>query len=390
MATGRQAFDGSTTAVVFDAILNRAPMSPVQLNPDTPPRLEIITRRSRRIATCATSTPRTSGRPEAPAARLAFRVRPPSCAHAGAESRSGQPATAPIGPDHPHTACHRADHGGRRRRHGRRERRDDRRRGRARACGWRRPVVVASAVRGWRCGAQSNRLRGLAQTVAEAAGADEEVRRARVRFDARDYRAALAEATAALGPRPRQQAKRRGSRPRPRPGWQRLENLPSECGRGDDHQRRHRGGWTDCLASGIGAWRGPGWPRSPARLRGMPEYRGLSAPRPEPRPAPQPAQAERRAEVPPTPPARPPAAGPIVVPPATPPVTPVTPPATPPATSSAGARACAGQPAGGCSGGTATARTGAAGRRTTAAAGRRGADARAVPAAPAGAGPRKR
>jgi len=39
MVTGRQAFVGSTSAVVFDAILNRAPMSPVVLNPDTPPRL---------------------------------------------------------------------------------------------------------------------------------------------------------------------------------------------------------------------------------------------------------------------------------------------------------------------------------------------------------------
>ena len=40
MVTGRQAFVGSTSAVVFDAILNRAPMSPVLLNPDTPPRLQ--------------------------------------------------------------------------------------------------------------------------------------------------------------------------------------------------------------------------------------------------------------------------------------------------------------------------------------------------------------
>ncbi|MFN7977262.1 MAG: serine/threonine-protein kinase [Vicinamibacterales bacterium] len=39
MVTGRQAFGGSTSAVVFDAILNRAPVSPVLLNPDTPARL---------------------------------------------------------------------------------------------------------------------------------------------------------------------------------------------------------------------------------------------------------------------------------------------------------------------------------------------------------------
>ncbi len=39
MVTGRQAFGGSTWAVVFDAILNRAPVSPVLLNAETPPRL---------------------------------------------------------------------------------------------------------------------------------------------------------------------------------------------------------------------------------------------------------------------------------------------------------------------------------------------------------------
>ncbi|MFN7977263.1 MAG: serine/threonine-protein kinase [Vicinamibacterales bacterium] len=39
MVTGQQAFTGATTAVVFDAILNRAPISPAVLKPDTPPRL---------------------------------------------------------------------------------------------------------------------------------------------------------------------------------------------------------------------------------------------------------------------------------------------------------------------------------------------------------------
>ena len=42
MATGRRAFYGNTTAVVFDAILNRAPASPVRLNPELPPKLEEI------------------------------------------------------------------------------------------------------------------------------------------------------------------------------------------------------------------------------------------------------------------------------------------------------------------------------------------------------------
>src|SRR6516225_10098439 len=42
MATGRMAFSGSTTAVIFDAILHNAPTSPVCLNPELPPKLEEI------------------------------------------------------------------------------------------------------------------------------------------------------------------------------------------------------------------------------------------------------------------------------------------------------------------------------------------------------------
>jgi TolB-like protein/Flp pilus assembly protein TadD len=42
MATGKQPFAGSTTAVVFDAILNRAPVSPVRLRPEVPEELERI------------------------------------------------------------------------------------------------------------------------------------------------------------------------------------------------------------------------------------------------------------------------------------------------------------------------------------------------------------
>ena len=46
MATGRVAFSGNTSAVVFEAILNREPAPPSRLCPELPPEVDRIVRKA--------------------------------------------------------------------------------------------------------------------------------------------------------------------------------------------------------------------------------------------------------------------------------------------------------------------------------------------------------
>src|SRR5205809_4091635 len=49
MATGSLPFRGESFGIIFDGIMNRAPLPPLRLNPDLPPRLEDIINRSLKI-----------------------------------------------------------------------------------------------------------------------------------------------------------------------------------------------------------------------------------------------------------------------------------------------------------------------------------------------------
>jgi serine/threonine protein kinase len=195
MVTGRQAFVGSTSAVVFDAILNRAPMSAVVLNPDTPPRLhEAITtalekdrdlryqhavdleadlKRIRRdLQSGATTSVRHGsdslpGSPAASATAITTLTPPVTAPTTAAGAVPPAPGSGPA------PAASR------------------------RHLWWVAGLLGAGALGAMLWLPAGGRVppSGAEQ---EVRGAADEARRARIRLDARDYRAALAEATAAL------------------------------------------------------------------------------------------------------------------------------------------------------------------------------------------------
>ena len=322
MVTGRQAFVGSTSAVVFDAILNRAPMSPVLLNPDTPPRLQdaintaLEKERELRYQHAADL--------EADLKRIRRDLQSGATAsvrHAGSESIVAQPIASPTANTTltppvtaPTTAASAAQPvpGS----------------GPSPAAG-RRPLWLLAGLVGagalvaalWLPSGGRVPVSAPEQEVQVAA---EEVRRARVRFDARDYRAALAEASAALthDPGNAEAAKIKAdaeSRLAELEGL--LEQATRAIAANDAVQAAGLLARAQELAPGDGRVA-----EVSARLRDV-EPPPRAAVRPEPRPLPPPAAA--RQEPPASPPSRTaPAAG-LGTPPATPPPSPppvVTPP----------------------------------------------------------------
>jgi len=71
MATGVLPFQGETSAVIYEAILNRDPVPVTQLNPNVPPEFaRILEKAWRRIASCVETLA---------AVGLDFLCHPPAC-----------------------------------------------------------------------------------------------------------------------------------------------------------------------------------------------------------------------------------------------------------------------------------------------------------------------